>query len=53
MEELKSILKKSGFSDIVIDDKKNSDEIIKSWKFGEGVEKMVVSAYIRAKKPQG
>jgi len=25
--------------------------VIKSWNFGEGIEKMVVSAYIRATKP--
>jgi hypothetical protein len=53
VEELTAILEKAGFTDIVIDEKQNSDEIIKSWKFGEGVEKMVVSAYIRATKPQG
>lgn len=51
MEELKEILKKTGFTNIVIQDKENSDEIIKSWNFGEGVEKMVFSAYIQAKKP--
>ncbi|MDP2156458.1 MAG: hypothetical protein Q8K68_01965 [Nitrospirota bacterium] len=51
MEELKAILKKTGFTEIQIVDKQNSDEIIKSWKFGDGVEKMVVSAYIKAIKP--
>ncbi len=51
MEELKGILKKAGFTDIEILDKENSDEIIKGWNFGEGVEKMVFSAYIKAKKP--
>jgi len=51
VEELKEILGKAGFTDIIIQDKDNSDEIIKSWKFGEGVEKMVFSAYITAKKP--
>ncbi len=50
MEELKRILGKAGFSDIAIDGKERSDEIIKSWNFGEGVEKMVFSAYIKAKK---
>jgi hypothetical protein len=49
--ELRQILGDAGFSDVVIEDKDNSDEIIKSWHFGEGVEKMVFSAYIRAKKP--
>ena len=51
MEELKEILGKAGFIDIAIQDKDNSDEIIKSWNFGDGVEKMVFSAYITAKKP--
>ncbi|MCG2722913.1 MAG: hypothetical protein L6290_13010 [Thermodesulfovibrionales bacterium] len=41
----------AGFTDIRIQDKENSDEIIRSWKFGEGVEKMVFSAYIKAWKP--
>jgi len=51
VEELEEILGKAGFVSIVIQDKDNSDEIIKSWNFGEGVEKMVFSAYITAKKP--
>jgi len=51
VEELKHLLERSGFTDIVIEDKDNSDEIIRSWNFGEGVEKMVFSAYIKAKKP--
>ncbi|MEW6108213.1 MAG: hypothetical protein AB1632_03450 [Nitrospirota bacterium] len=52
MEELTDILKKAGFIDIVIENKDNSDEIIRNWNFGEGVEKMVFSAYIKAKKPR-
>lgn len=51
MEELKKILEKVGFTDITIEEKEKSDEIIKSWNFGEGIEKMVFSAYIKAKKP--
>ncbi len=51
MEELKEILRKAGFIDIVIQDKENSDEIIRKWNFGEGIEKMVFSAYIQARKP--
>jgi hypothetical protein len=50
--ELQRLLHNAGFIDIVIQDKDNSDEIIKSWNFGEGVEKMVFSAYIQAKKPK-
>ena len=51
MAELQKLLGKAGFTDIIIQDKDNSDEIIKNWNFGEGVEKMVFSAYILAKKP--
>lgn len=42
----------AGFTGIVIEDKDNSDEIIRSWNFGAGVEKMVFSAYVRAIKPR-
>jgi hypothetical protein len=49
--KLKRILGKAGFTDITIEGKEQSDEIIKRWNFGEGVEKMVFSAYIKAKKP--
>ncbi|HMK50841.1 MAG TPA: hypothetical protein VK435_12360 [Thermodesulfovibrionales bacterium] len=51
MEELEAILKESGFVDIVIEAKENSDEIIRSWNFGKGVEQMVFSSYIKARKP--
>jgi hypothetical protein len=51
VEELRSLLSNAGFADIVIEDKDNSDDIIKSWNFGEGTEQMVFSAYIQAKKP--
>jgi len=51
VEELMRILEKAGFADIVIEGKEQSDEIIRSWNFGEGVEKMVFSAYIKTKKP--
>jgi hypothetical protein len=50
VEELKAMLGAAGFSDITIKDKEKSDEIIKGWNFGEGVEHMVFSAYIQAKK---
>ena len=51
MEELKIILDKAGFVDVIIQKKDNTDEIIRGWNFGEGVEKMVFSAYVRARKP--
>ena len=51
MEELKKTLENAGFVDLAIQDKDNSDDIIRSWGFGRGVEKMVFSAYIQARKP--
>jgi hypothetical protein len=51
VEELKGILERAGFTGIIIQDKDNSDEIIRSWNFGAGVEKMVFSAYIKAFRP--
>ena len=51
MEELKAMLGTAGFSDITIKDKEKSDEIIKGWNFGEGIETMVFSAYVQARKP--
>jgi hypothetical protein len=53
VEELRRILLKARFTDIVIQEKDNTDEIIRSWNFGEGVEKMVFSAYVKARKPSG
>ena len=53
MEELRKLLKNAGFTGIAIQDKDNSDDIIKSWNFGAGIEKMVFSAYIQAKRPLG
>jgi hypothetical protein len=50
VEELKKMLEKAGFGDIIITEKEKSDEIIRGWNFGEGVEKMVFSAYIQAEK---
>lgn len=50
MEELKGMLDAVGFSKITIRDKEKSDDIIKRWNFGEGVENMVFSAYIQARK---
>ncbi len=40
-----------GFTDIAIPNKENGEEIIRGWNFGEGVEKMVFSAYIKDVKP--
>jgi len=34
----------------LIRDKEKSDEIIRSWNFGEGVQNMVFSAYVQARK---
>jgi hypothetical protein len=49
--ELETLLSRAGFVDLMIQDKDNSDEIIRNWNFGNGIEKMVFSAYIQAKKP--
>jgi len=51
VEELRAILEKTGFTDILIERKEKSNEIIRNWNFGDDVEKMVFSAYIKAKKP--
>lgn len=51
MEELQKLLVSAGFSEIEILTKDNSDDIIRGWNFGDGVEKMVCSAYVRAGKP--
>jgi hypothetical protein len=37
VEELKRILGEAGFTDIVVQEKDNTDEIIRSWNFGEDV----------------
>jgi hypothetical protein len=50
VEELKVMLEKAGFTNIVIRDKEKSDDIIKSWNFGECVENMVFSAFIQTRK---
>lgn len=45
------MLDNTGFADISFIDKENSEEIIRNWNFGEGVEKAVFSVYIKAFKP--
>jgi hypothetical protein len=50
VEELRVMLEAAGFGDITIKDKEKSDEIIKGWNFGEGVQNMIFSAYIQARK---
>jgi hypothetical protein len=51
VETLTGYLETAGFTDIQIFNKENSEEIIRNWNFGEGVEKAVFSAYIKARKP--
>jgi hypothetical protein len=48
---VKRILSRLGFRDIDIVPKERSDEIIRAWNVGPGVETIVFSAYIRATKP--
>ncbi len=51
VEAMTDHLTQAGFVDVEIRDKKNSDEIIRSWNIAEGVEQAVFSAYIKAIKP--
>lgn len=48
---MKGYLQEAGFLDIEFINKKNSEEIIRNWNFGPGVEKAVYSIYIKAVKP--
>jgi len=51
VDELESCMKTSGFVDINITPKDESKEFIKDWAPGQGVEDLVLSAYIEAIKP--
>lgn len=51
IEELASLLQKSGFDNIQITPKDESRQFIRDWAPGHGVEDYVVSAYIQAVKP--
>jgi hypothetical protein len=48
---VKKILSNSGFQEISIWNKDQSEKIIKAWNVAEGAEKVVFSAYIQAVKP--
>ena len=52
MSELKNILAKAGFTDIVIEPQENSRMFIKDWVPGSDAENYVVSAKIKAIKPR-
>lgn len=52
MNELKSILAKAGFTDIMIEPQESSRMFIKDWVPGSDAENYVVSAKIRAVKPR-
>jgi len=52
ISELKNILVKSGFTDIVIEPQENSRMFIKDWVPGSDAENYVVSAKIKAVKPR-
>jgi hypothetical protein len=49
--EVKEMLSNLGFQEIDIRTKDQSDEIIRGWNIGQGAEKVVFSAYIKAIKP--
>jgi hypothetical protein len=48
---VRNILNELGFESISITKKDKSEEIIKSWNMGKGTERLVFSAYVKAKKP--
>jgi len=51
LAELEAILTESGFTDIVIRPKGNSDEVITSWESKRGFERQVFAAEVTATKP--
>jgi arsenite methyltransferase len=53
VDELKNIMRATGFESIKIDLKEKSREFIREWMPGKGAEKYVVSAAITAAKPRG
>lgn len=53
IDELKTILAKTGFTDILIEPQENSRMFIKDWVPGSDAENYVVSAKITAIKPKG
>lgn len=52
INDLKAILSKAGFTDIVIEPQENSRMFIKDWVPGAGAEDYVISAKIKAVKPK-
>lgn len=52
IEELKNVLAKAGFTDIIIEPQENSRMFIKDWVPGSDAENYVVSAKIKAIKPR-
>jgi ubiquinone/menaquinone biosynthesis C-methylase UbiE/DNA-binding transcriptional ArsR family regulator len=50
-DEVRQILVGLGFESVSITKKSNSEEIIKSWNMGTGIENIVFTAYIKARKP--
>ena len=53
ISELKQILSRAGFTDIVIETQENSRMFIKDWVPGSDAENFVISAKITAVKPKG
>jgi arsenite methyltransferase len=50
-DKVRQILDELGFETVIITRKDRSEEIIKGWNLGVGIEQMVFSAYITAQKP--
>ena len=51
-DEVKQILSDLGFQEINIQQKEQSEKIIRDWNVVNGAEKVVFSAYILAVKPE-
>jgi hypothetical protein len=49
--EVEGILSDLGFQEITIQQKEQSEAIIRGWNVAEGAEKVVFSAYVQAVKP--
>jgi SAM-dependent methyltransferase len=52
-ERVRSLLRDAGFTDVAVEVKPDSRDMVESWAPGRGIEKCVASAVIEARKPGG
>ncbi|MCG8482359.1 MAG: arsenite methyltransferase [Clostridia bacterium] len=52
IEDLKIMIEKAGFEDIILTPKENSKEIVKAWAPGENIDNDIASYIIEARKPK-